>query len=207
MVQPPFGVILAGGRNVRYGDLKALATVGGRPIIERALEALRSVTPDVVLIASDDAYLRLGLPMRADLVPGQGPLRGVQAGLHWAAEEKRPGIIAAACDMPFISSELLRRLLQEVAAPETPDLVVPESEGPRALEPLCAYYSVSCLPAIERALARADLSMVGFHDEIKVARVALLEVRLFGEPNTLFLNVNSPESRVHAEHIARLLDA
>ena len=202
----PFGAILAGGRNTRYGDLKAFARVGGRPIIERVVTALGSVTPDIILIAHDESYAVLGLPMRPDRVPGLGALGGLYTALHWAADERRPGIIALACDMPFVSSALLCTLLELADAQPAPDVVVPESEGPRALEPLCAYYSVRCQSAIEQALARSDVRMVGFHDDVLVKRVPLAEVRSFGDPAHLFLNVNSPEARAQAEQIAHQLD-
>jgi hypothetical protein len=47
--------------------------------------------------------------------------------------------------------------------------------------------------------------MVGFHDDVLVKRVPLAEVRSFGDPADLFLNVNSPETRARADQIARRL--
>jgi molybdopterin-guanine dinucleotide biosynthesis protein A len=199
-------VILAGGRNTRYGGLKALESVGGRAIIERAADALRGAVSDLILIANDgDTYAPLGYPLRGDLVTGVGALGGLHAALHWAAEQHRPGILAVACDMPFVSAPLLRRLV-ELAVEQDADVVAPESDNRRGLEPLCAYYSTRCLPAIERALARADPRMIAFHDDVTVVRLALGEVADFGDPAVLFLNVNTPEERARAEQLARELD-
>jgi molybdopterin-guanine dinucleotide biosynthesis protein A len=200
----PLGAILAGGRNLRYGALKAFAPVAGRAIIQRVLDAVHAVVPDVILIANDPvAYGELGLSMRGDRVRGLGAIGGLHTALHWARDEERPGIVAVACDMPFVSSALLGRLIDRAHELPAADVVVPESDSWRGLEPLCAYYSTRCLPAIERAVTRGDARMIGFHDEVNVARLSLDEVRTFGDPATLFLNVNTPDELERAEQIAR----
>lgn len=198
--RPPFGTILAGGQNRRYGSPKALATVAGERIIDRVRRALITATPDLVLIANEpEVYAPVGLPMRPDALPGLGVLGGIYSALLWACEEGRPGLLAVACDMPFLSPRLLTRLLAEAAGA---DVVAPESEGKRGVEPLCAYYGTGCLPAIEAELARGERHVVGFYDDVRVRRIALEEVRAFGEPDVLFLNVNTAEERVRAERLA-----
>jgi molybdopterin-guanine dinucleotide biosynthesis protein A len=102
--------------------------------------------------------------------------------------------------MPFLDPRLLTRLRDAGGEAE---IVVPESGGRRGVEPLCAYYSVDCIPAIEAAIARGDHRVVGFYDELRVRRIPLEEVRAIGEPELLFLNVNTPEERARAEEIAR----
>ncbi len=197
---PPFGAILAGGRNSRYGSHKALATVGGRLIIERIQAALHGATPDLILIANEpDRYAQVGLPVRPDAVAELGALGGIYSALRWARDEGRPGIIAVACDMPFIAPRLLADLM---AAASDADIVVPESGGRRGIEPLCAYYASTCIPAIESAIARGDRRVIGFYDDLRVHRVPLEQVRALGDPEILFLNVNTPEERSRAEEIA-----
>jgi molybdopterin-guanine dinucleotide biosynthesis protein A len=199
---PPFGAILAGGRNVRYGGPKALASVAGARIIDRVMRALRAVTPDLVLIANDaTAYASLGLPTRPDVRPGLGALGGIYTALLWAREAGRPGILAVACDMPFLDARLLGRLAEGAA--RGADVVVPESGGPRGVEPLCAYYSTRCIAAIEQQLERDDVHVIGFYDDVVVECVPIAEVRAYGDPQMLFLNVNTPEERERAEALAR----
>jgi molybdopterin-guanine dinucleotide biosynthesis protein A len=197
----PLGAILAGGRNTRYGALKALESVGGVRIIDRVIDALGQITSSIVLIANDAAaYGSVGLRIRPDAQEGLGPLAGLYSALRWAEEEKRRGIFAVACDMPFVSVDLLRELTARSEA-NTVDVVAPESGSRRGLEPLCAYYSVRCLPAIGAALARADLRLIGFHGAVRVERVPLEIVQRFGDPDVLFLNVNTVEERERAERL------
>jgi hypothetical protein len=44
--------------------------------------------------------------------------------------------------------------------------------------------------------------MIGFHDDVRVARVPIDRVRACGSPEVLFMNVNTPEDRAAAERIA-----
>lgn len=200
-----YGAILAGGESRRYGAPKALASVGGRRIIDRVLEVLRGVTGDVVLLANEPSlFADLGLPTRPDLRPGLGALGGILTGLHWAREEGRRGILAVACDMPFLSPGLLAALLEAASVDEgrPPDVVIPEGRNRRGVEPLCAWYGTRCIDAIEARLEAGDRRMIAFHDDVRVERLPMDRVRRFGAPDTLFLNVNTPADRDRADAIA-----
>ena len=197
----PYGTVLSGGASTRYGSPKALASVGGRRIVDRVIEALGAVMPDLIGITNDPALgVAIGLPFRADVHTGMGALGGIHAALRWAVEDDRSGILAVACDMPFLEAALLQRLLDD--APNA-DVVVPESGGRRGIEPLCAWYGIGCLPAIESAIARGDVRVIAFHTDVHVRRIVRSEVERFGDPATLFLNVNTPEDHERAKRIAR----
>ncbi|MEJ2679425.1 MAG: molybdenum cofactor guanylyltransferase [Gemmatimonadota bacterium] len=198
----PFGAILAGGHNRRYGAPKALAHVGGERIIDRVVRALHGATPDLVLLTNQpELFAGLGLPTRADRRPGLGPLGGLHTALHWAREAGRPGILAVAGDMPFLSADLLARMA-DLAVTDGADVVVPESDNRRGVEPLCAYYGTRCIEAIEAQLEHDDRRMIGFHDDVHVVRIPQSDVRRFGSLETLFLNVNTREDRERAQRLA-----
>ncbi len=189
----PLGAILAGGRSRRFGMPKALAEVGGKRMVERVRDALRAAVSKVVLITQDPIlFADLELPHRPDLVPGTGALGGVHTALRWAEEEGRPGALCVACDLPFVSAPLLCRLAER-AAETGAALVVPESTGPRGLEPLCAFYSVACLPEIEERIARGERALLALLDPLCTERLPLGEVLRHGDPDLLFLNVNTPD--------------
>ena len=192
---PCTGVVLAGGAASRYGGLpKGLERVDGRRIIDRVADALSNATDDLLLVANhaDAASWLPGVPVQHDLVPGAGGLGGIHAALHRA----QTAILIVAWDMPFVPAALLRRL-REIG--DSADVAVPESGSRRGVEPLCAFYSPACLPAIERSLARDDLRVVGFHDEVRVARLPAADVSAFGDPGLLFMNVNTPDELALAE--------
>lgn len=203
-----FGAIIAGGRSTRYGSSKALAEVGGAPIVLRVVRALTAAgTEPVGITANEDVARIANLRARPDEIPDLGALGGIHTALRWAVEERRAGALAVACDMPFLSVPLLQRILELAHAADRWDVVAPEGGGPRLIEPLCAWYGVACLPAIEAALARGDRRMIGFHDEVRVGRIPLAEVTSFGPADRLFLNVNTPADRDRAERIALEVDS
>jgi molybdopterin-guanine dinucleotide biosynthesis protein A len=199
------GVIQAGGRSVRYGSPKALVEVGGVRIIDRVRRALESVVSECVLIAnSQGAFEDLRLEMRPDVTPGLGALGGIHTGLLWARDLERDGILTVACDMPFTSAALLTYIVDAARRePDQSDVVAPESTGPRAVEPMFAYYSTRCVPAIEAQISRDDRRVIGFYDDVNVLRIPLAEVARFGSPDVLFMNVNTPEDRDRANAIAQ----
>lgn len=194
---------MAGGRNVRYGGLKALEIIAGDRIIDRVIAALSAVADDVVMIANDPAsYATVPLPIRGDLQPELGPIGGIMTALAWAREKGARGALVVACDMPFPSAALLAHIV-EVAERSSADIVIPESGSRRGVEPLFAYYSITAFAAVRDAVQREDLRMIGFHDALHVECIDETTVRTFGDPAVLFMNVNTPEERELAERIAR----
>jgi molybdopterin-guanine dinucleotide biosynthesis protein A len=155
------------------------------------------VADDLLLIANDPAagaWLP-GVRAESDVRPGNGSLGGIHAAL---ARAGRP-VLLVAWDMPFVHPELLR-LLRERG--READAAVPESGSRRGVEPLCAYYSPACLAPIERRLDAGDLRVIGFYDDVRVARVPAEEVARLGDPAMMFLNVNAPQDLEIAERHA-----
>jgi len=197
------GVILAGGAARRYaGAPKGLERVGGRRVIDRVADALATAADDLLLVANDPAAASWipGLRVATDVRPGNGSLGGIHAALTHA----RTPVLVVAWDMPFVSAPLLTALR---ALGRDADVAVPESASPRGVEPLCAYYDPACLAAIERRLDAGDRRVVGFFDEVRVATLHDADVRAFGDPAVLFMNVNSPDELALAERYAARIDA
>ena len=189
------GVILAGGRSTRYGGLpKGLELVHGVRIIDRVRVALEPVVDDLLLIANDDSAAEWLPNVRheCDVLRDVGSI----AGIHAALVHAKTPVLVVAWDMPFVPTGLLRALRD---AGHEADVAVAESDSRRGIEPLCAYYGPACIAAIERRLAADDRRVIGFYDDVRVARVPAVEVARFGDPALLFMNVNTPEERILAE--------
>ena len=192
------GVILAGGAASRYGGRpKGLEQVGGRRVIDRVADALADAADELLLIANDpeaQAWLP-HVPLAGDVRAGCGSLGGIHAAIVRAGQP----VLVVAWDMPFVPAGLLRALREAGARA---DAVLPESGSRRGLEPLCAYYSTACIPAIERRLDASDMRVVSFFDDVRVERLPAPQVRRFGDPEILFMNVNTPDDLALAERHA-----
>ena len=194
------GAVLAGGAARRYGGRpKGLVELGGQRILDRVVDAVRGVTgapPLLVANAPDGPGWRPDLHTVPDVRPGCGSLGGI----YTAVVSGAGPVLCIAWDMPFVTPGLLRALVDGSAGY---DAFLPESDGKRGVEPLCAVYGPACAPAIERQLARGDLKAIGFHPEVKVGTLPLERVREFGKPDVLFFNVNTPEDLERAEAVWR----
>ncbi|MCJ8012829.1 molybdenum cofactor guanylyltransferase [Paenibacillus sp. KQZ6P-2] len=180
------------------GKNKALLAVGRERVIDTIMNAMSSVVQDVLIASNDrEAYLELGKEIVEDRFPGQGPLSGIHAALQAA---KTPWIIVAACDMPFVSSDLIHYLTKTVHESQTApaggieyQAVVPLEEG--RVQPLLAAYHVSSLPALEESLRSGKLRMTDWLAQLQVRYIS--EEALFKEtgmnPGHVFFNMNSPE--------------
>lgn len=126
-------VVLAGGRGRRLGGVpKGLIRLGnGETIVERLLRLARG--PAILSANHPEWYERLDVPVVGDLVPDKGAPGGVVTGLAMAGTE---WVFVVACDMPFVSRELLESLERRVHAGV--DALCFTREG--QLEPLCGLY-------------------------------------------------------------------
>jgi len=203
----PLGAILAGGASRRFGSPKALAMVGGRAIVERVRDAVNAAVGQAVLIANEpELYSAFGLASRPDAHSGAGPVAGIEAALRWAEDEGRPGALVVACDMPFLDPHALRLILDLVADAYPSPNAVAVGVGDGGRSPLCAYFSVRCLPAVERVLAGDDRSVHALLSSVATAWVPMEEIERFRNPQAMFFNVNTPDDLRRAEQIARELD-
>lgn len=162
--------------------------------MDRVWHALVKATgrPPILIANAPDAGTWLpGAQVYQDVVAGAGSLGGILTAVEAAAP-----VLCVAWDMPFVPAGLLKDLAARL---EGADAVIPESDGRRGLEPLCAAYGPACGPAIRASLERGDRRAIAFHEAVRVARIPLAAVLQYGDPGVLFLNVNSPADLARAE--------
>lgn len=109
------GAVLAGGRSRRFGRDKALALLGGRPLIYWSLEAIRPAAQVLAINGPKTLADRLDLPSVGDF-PGAapGPLAGLLGAMIWAAALGCSHILTAPCDTPFLPSDMAAKLVDAI---------------------------------------------------------------------------------------------
>ncbi len=196
------GVVLAGGGSRRFGGEKALFPLCARPMAGWALEALKPWTVGQVVITNDPGVgASLGVPSRPDLIAGQGPLGGLRTALIWAREEGREGVFVLACDLPLVTADLVGGILR--GWPDGAAAVVPGSDGPLGIEPLCAGYAVSALPALELLLEGGVRTMEKALESLRVHRIPSVQLGSRDSLAVAFTNVNTREMARLAEGVLR----
>jgi molybdopterin-guanine dinucleotide biosynthesis protein A len=198
------GAIIAGGGATRFGGRpKGLETVGGERILDRLVRVMTAAfggPPLLVANAPEAPNWRPDLRVVRDVRPGLGALGGI----YTAVVETPAPVVLAAWDMPFVSEALLRRLGDGL---REHDACLPQSDGRRGVEPLCAAYGPACRDAIARSLDEGDLRAIAFHARIGVGILPLSEVARYGDPEVLFFNVNTADDLARTDELWRRLDS
>lgn len=187
--RPLKGVVLAGGRSTRMGRDKALLEFDGLPLAERAARLLDMFCVDVRLsVRGDHAAERsdLGRPLLVDRHLDLGPAGGILSALE---EDPAAAWLVLGCDLPLVTPEVLRRLLQG----RDPWRVATAYDSPLdgQPEPLCAVWEPR---ARQRVLAHLALGR-------PCPRQILLNSsvnRLVLESKDGLFNMNRPEDLVRA---------
>lgn len=191
-------VIQAGGESRRMGRSKATVPFAGRPLICRLVERLRSAADELVITTNEPENLgfldELYPELHIRLVRDECDYRGALPGLYTALKNARnPFVAVVACDMVLASAALVvaeASAMRESGA----DVVVPVNK--HGFEPFhAAYRRSTCLPPIERALARGEKRAQGFFDDEAVTiREFTQDEVLEAEPmGGCFINANTPE--------------
>ena len=191
-------VVFAGGRATRLGGLnKALLRVGGRPIIERALEALGPLADERLILTNDSSLATVqDVRLVFDAEAHAGVLPALANGL---AAARGDVCVAVACDMPFLARRVFEYMLAVQAADDV-DVVIPRI-GPH-LEPMHAVYRREpVLAAIEDALDRGEKRMVSYLSAVRVREVREEQARTLDPTLRTFMNVNTPEELDEAQRL------
>src|SRR5271154_66573 len=127
------GFILAGGQSARMGRDKAMLEIDGVSMIRRAIDLVRSIGIEAVVVGSPGEFRRqVDSRSIGDEWPGAGPLGGIATALR---DSDKQWNLVVACDMPYLTKEWLDFLLARARVAGA-DAVVPMNV--RGAEPLCA---------------------------------------------------------------------
>ena len=199
-------VLLAGGKSSRMGRDKSALLVEGEPLWQRQLAVLRATQPAEIFISgkSDGPYADCGVEILADEFPDCGPLGGIATALRHCQSER---LLVLAVDMPAMTSEFLRTLLDEsqrtalAIVPSVAALVrararfspvMMDAREPQFLEPLAAVYPRAALAIAEECLRTGERKLEVFIRALEAKCLALIRPVEAGETG-LFTNWNCPD--------------
>jgi molybdopterin-guanine dinucleotide biosynthesis protein A len=199
------GFVLAGGASSRFGRDKALVEFDGEPLVARLCRILHAATAGNVRIIGDaKKYAHVGVECIPDRWPGEGPLGGIITALMATepnddSKDLPSWCSIIGCDMPFLTIEWLRHLAER-ADTSTAEVIVPESTY--GLEPLCACWRVSALPALTRLFDSGVRRVTAAMKQLQMEVLDAADWKRFDNLNRLFWNMNTPAN--HEEAIRML---
>jgi molybdenum cofactor guanylyltransferase len=175
--------ILTGGKSSRMnGCNKAFLSIGGVRIFDLMMNVIEPMFSEIYIVSNDDHSLYKNYPaiLVPDSIPGKGPLSGIHSALQ---HSKQKFCFIFACDLPFISSELIMQQTEFID--DYSDVIVPQHE--KGIEPLHAIWAKQCYSKLDNYLNNVQ--------NFKISRfLDTLNVKYFetGDFNH-FVNINTPE--------------
>lgn len=185
-------VVLAGGQGARLGGDKPARWLGGRPLVDWALDRARRYGGPVAIsvrrtgqVAMSDGLELLDSP---DL---EGPLAGLAAALAFARDLAAAHVLTLPCDMPWLPDDLAERLsatLADTAAAVAFPAIAGESQA------VCGLWRASCLDRLDAYVATGRRSLKGFGQFVGAVDVAWRD-----DHADRFVNINRLEELQAAE--------
>jgi molybdopterin-guanine dinucleotide biosynthesis protein A len=171
-MRPMIGVILAGGLARRMGGGKAIRELSGRPLAAYPALALGAECERVAIVAKPDSEL----PQLDDVERWDEPdePRHPLTGIVFALERAREPVLVCAADMPFVTPDACRRLIDARAIAHA---------GGR-LQPLLGVYLTEWLPALRAAEPNAPLTRT-----VEALAPSILEL-----PDEVVRSIDTPEA-------------
>lgn len=180
------GIILAGGLSSRYGSPKAFAKWEGVHFYKLTMQALAPHCDETVIVTRPELVERFDclLQVVTDLaeVAGEGPLAGILSGME-AVEADR--YIVLPCDMPFMTSEVIGRLVECYESAVT--AVVLEGK----LHPLVSVWSGMAKVELRSALDSGQRRVMNVQEKLGVKWIE--GIALSDNPRHVLMNVNTPD--------------
>jgi molybdopterin-guanine dinucleotide biosynthesis protein A len=177
--------ILAGGQSRRMGRDKSQLQFETETFTERIARVLKEVTDSVTLVNPRHDHHQLHAVV--DVYPNWGALGGLHAAL---AACKREWAIVVACDLPFVTAQLLNYL---ITLRHHHDAIVPLQSDERP-QPLCALYRIEpCLPRATELIETGHRRPLDLLQLVNTRCVPFTELRNLAQAEKFFVNINTPE--------------
>ncbi len=164
MKTPVWGCVLIGGKSRRMKTAKHLIEDDGITWLEKTIRCLEKVVENVVIVGAGEIPEHLNQYDRLpDVSEAEGPMSGLLSVMRW-----KPHVswLAAACDMPCMSSEALEWLLSK----RRPGVwgILPKRENQSKAEPFLAYYDLRARFLLENLAAMGQYSLMECLDHPKI---------------------------------------
>ena len=144
-----------------------------------AISWLKPICSEILISTKNASYSKFGFPLVSDEIPDCGPIGGLYSALKVA---KADFILVLACDMPYVSTEILERMIEKHSGFQC---VIPRMDN--KIEPLCAIYSKSMIGKIEDQIRSGNFAM---HNLIQESLHHFVD---FESDSNAFRNINTAD--------------
>lgn len=163
------GLVMAGGKSTRMGRDKALLQAGKSDFLHLAFDKLSSIT-DSCYVSCAKGQPHPDYPCIEDGLCDCGPAAGIMSALEYISNSGFDGMLVLACDMPLMSTDLLRAAM---TYPRNANQLINvyQSRQNSRMQMLAALYYADCLPFFQSALKKGARSLWNILPENRQVRL------------------------------------
>ncbi len=173
------GLVLAGGKSLRYGTDKALVVYNGINFLETAVSLLASLKLNPIVVTRPGAdYPSAGCAVIYDKLFEKGPLGGIYTAM---SVFKDTAFLILPCDMPMLTPVVLSDLLTQHEA----RFGITTYSTELGIQPFPGIYEPSIFEIIQNNLKQDCLSMQNL-----LNRVPIKKVIRWKSDQKVFFNIN-----------------
>lgn len=177
------GLILAGGRGTRMGDVdKGLQVFRGEPMVAHVIARLAPQVDTILINANrnPNEYAAFGHIVLPDAIDGfAGPLAGLHVGMTHARTE---WIVTVPCDSPFLARDLVARLMS-AASKANADLAFAQTFAQP--HPVFCLARTALEPSLRAFLETGQRKIDKWFDKVRATAVS------FDDQDAAFANINT----------------
>ena len=193
------GIVLAGGKSLRFGNDKVSEAIGSKNLLQQVIASLRFLGGEIIVVTSNEHPISelIDHPkprILTDILPGKGPLSGIYTGLAASTTEYN---LVVASDMPFLNEALLR---YQIKISEGYDITVPRVG--KLVEPLHAIYARNCLDPMSEMMKEDRLSIYQMFSRVRVRYMEAVEIERFDPEHRSLFNINTKADLAVARRLA-----
>lgn len=174
----PALVLLAGGRGHRMGGVDKSALALGRQTFAGRIARDFAAFEEKLFMGAGRAAPPEGFRALPDVREDIGPIGGLCAALE---SMRSDAAFVIACDMPFVSPDMARLLMEEYSSGAY-DVVYASS--PKGIEPLCAIYGRQCAAMLREMILAGEYAPRRLRERARHSCVPVSDLRQIYNVNT-----------------------
>lgn len=169
--------IVMGGSSSRMGTDKYNLELHGKTFLERTIQALQTITQNIVLNTSRRTPEAFSYPVVKDQYVDIGPLAGIHALLQ---NSNTPFVVVISCDLPLLSSLHIDYLISKANSVNGQAYVF---RNPSGHIPLLAVFRTSVVSAIESQIESGQYAFREALAQLDTVYIDMPEELAFGVKN------------------------
>lgn len=147
------------------GMNKGLCVVHNDYFIGKIMHSLKVFFEDIILITSIEEYCIFEVKKIEDVIPDKGPVGGIYTALNTSKTEDN---IIVSCDIPLITPEVLKLLLEDTSNSDVVQLATKNQNMP-----LIARYKKKLEPFFLEKIKRNELKLNQVLKELNVKTIVI----------------------------------